>query len=364
MELGEDMSGRLIWAGQACPLTRDGVEELAALFGPQPSPWQAQLLARLRDWFDPHVSSFTFPTSGSTGPPSSCVHPRARLVASADRTLASPLLRRPSPPSPPSRPFRALLAMPTLFVGGWMMVVRAWRAGWDLTLVEPRALPEWPDNEPPFDFVALTPMQALSLGPRLAAFRRVLLGGAATPPGLPWPDEVEIWSSFGMTETASHVALRRIHPDPEPAFTCLPGVTWSTGDSGALVLEDTVLGLPPLTTRDAVVPGPGPTTFQWLGRLDDVINTGGLKVHPAEVETCIAPILDAPFVVFGLPHAKLGTQVAIRIDAPLPDLPAQRALMDRARAALEGCLPAAALPRHWEWAPLERTDSGKWKRPK
>jgi O-succinylbenzoic acid--CoA ligase len=340
-----------------------GVEGLAAAFGADPAPWQVDLLERLRAWGDPGVEELVFTTSGSTGAPVAWGHPRARLVASADRTLASPLLAGLAPAEAGAPPLRALLAMPARFVGGWMMVVRAWRAGWELTLVEPRATPEWREEDAPFDFVALTPMQALALGPRLAAFRRVLLGGAAVPPSAAWPPTTEVWSSFGMTETASHVALRRLHPHPEPAFTCLPGVTYSLDGSGALLLRDTHLDLPPLLTRDAAAPGPTPTSFHWLGRLDDVINTGGLKVHPAIVEQHLAPAIGEAFVVFGLPHPTLGQQVAIRIDGPEPDSAAQAQLRERARDALSAYLPKAALPRHWEWAPLERTESGKWKRP-
>lgn len=357
----------LRWEGVRYGLDSAGMSGLSEAFGARPAQWQADLLERLRAWLDPGVEEMVFMTSGSTGAPVAWAHPRARLVASADRTLASPLLAGlPSAEQGAGAgagPLRAMLAMPARFVGGWMMVVRAWRAGWELTLVEPRATPEWRPADAPFDFVALTPMQALALGPRLAAFRRVLLGGAAVPPSTAWPPGTEVWSSFGMTETASHVALRRLHPHPEPAFTCLPGVTYSLDGSGALLLRDTHLDLPPLLTRDAAAPGPTPTSFLWLGRLDDVINTGGLKVHPAIVEQHLAPAIGEAFVVFGLPHPTLGQQVAIRIDGPEPDAAAQAKLRERARDALAPHLPKAALPRHWEWAPLERTESGKWKRP-
>lgn len=236
----------------------------------------------LRRWHSPD-DLIEVHTSGSTGPAKSMQVEKYRMVASAKSTCS--FLRIPQGAS-------ALLCMPTRYIAGMMMIVRA--EVWPLTLtaVEPSNHPLRNISAPPF-FVAMTPAQAYaSLQEEqerhiLLQIPRLLIGGGSISPELEASlrnSKGEVWSSYGMTETLSHIALRRIGT---PGYKCLPNVTIGLTPEGTLWVEAPLITPCRLTTRDMAELLPD-GTFCITGRLDNVISSGGIKLQLEKLECDLA----------------------------------------------------------------------------
>jgi O-succinylbenzoic acid--CoA ligase len=226
-------------------------------------------------------ASHTFFTSGTTGTPKPIVFSAAQMTRSAQwsiQALSLPL------------GYVGLLALPLQFVAGKMMVVRAFIAQADLWYVAPTLRP-FSLSLPHLDFVALTPAQVqATLGfsedlNRLREVKVVLVGGGVLSPLAEstlqeFPHQV--FHSYGMTETLTHCALRNIAPQRSRVFQPHhPSITFKEED-GLLSINYPFLTNGFLPTNDVVKVDNG--GFIFLGRRDDVINLGGLKLHPAELE--------------------------------------------------------------------------------
>jgi O-succinylbenzoic acid--CoA ligase len=211
-----------------------------------------------------------FYTSGSTGTPKRIVHEKKVLKASAERTLDFFSLKSGD---------SAALILPAQFIGGSMMLVRALVGGLTLHLLPPKLVVK---EIPNVDFLPCTPAQ-FKAAMQNEAFRdftgAILLGGA--PVGDIKPiNGMAIYVGYGMTETASHVALRALS---ENVYSALDGVQF-TSKEDALVIDAPHLGIEKLQTND-LVRLIDTQSFEFVGRIDDVINTGGLKIHPAVLES-------------------------------------------------------------------------------
>ena len=243
-------------------------------------------------------------TSGSTGVPKAIALSRSVLLHSAKSTLAFLGLDGGS----------ALHFLPAKYIGGKMMLLRALVANMHIELVEPHAaLPELTRE---YDLVALTPMQAAKSINQLQHFRHIILGGGAVSVQLiaalqQLPGKV--YNSYGMTETASHVALKILNgPDKSDFFVAMDGVTFSCDNRGCLVIHAPAWQAPELVTND-VVKLISTTQFKWLGRFDNVINSGGVKISPEELEHKLARQLNVPFFIGALPDEILGEKVVLVI---------------------------------------------------
>lgn len=233
----------------------------------------------------------TVTTSGSTGTPKEMRVEKSRMRASARATCS--FLRLP-------RGATALLCMPTRYIAGKMMVVRA--EVWPLRLieVEPSMHPlttlvgqQGGDTErqaePPY-FVAMTPAQAYESlqvteeRDLLLRIPRLLLGGGAIAPELEealLQSQGEVWSSYGMTETLSHIALRRMG---HPSYTLLPGIRVGVNSEGCLWIDAPDVCPARLQTNDlAEILTDG--TFRIIGRRDNVISSGGIKLQLESLES-------------------------------------------------------------------------------
>ena len=227
-----------------------------------------------------------FHTSGSTGMPKRIVHQKTVLESSAKRTLDYFSLKPGD---------SAALVLPAEFIGGSMMLVRALIGGLTLHLLPPKlAVNEIPN----VDFLPCTPAQfkAALQNDVLSDFNGTILLGGAPVGDIESVVGINLYVGYGMTETASHVALR---PLTEKVYSAVDGVEFSTRE-GALVIDAPHLGVKELQTND-LVRLIDPHSFEFIGRLDDVINSGGLKIHPAVLEShfhsngcgvCISSIAD------------------------------------------------------------------------
>ena len=286
-------------------------------------------------------------TSGSTGDPKVMNVEKRRMLASARATCDFLGLKKGD---------TALLCMSVDYIAGKMMVVRAIERGLKLMTVEPSshplALPDFSDEMgKKLDFAAMVPMQVYSSlrVPRereiLSNIRHLIIGGGPLDPSL----ETElrgfgnaIWHSYGMTETLSHIALRRVSgQEASPWFSPLPGITLSVNSDGCLVIDAPHLCPDRLLTRDVVEmeEDRGLQRFKVLGRIDNVINTGGVKVHIEQVEKELAPIISCPFLITKCPDAKYGEIVVMLLQGTGADIPAAREACDKA-------LTKFARPKH------------------
>jgi O-succinylbenzoic acid--CoA ligase len=230
----------------------------------------------------------TFYTSGTTGPPKPIEFSAAQMIWSAKLSLEALSL---------SQGFTSVLAMPLSFVAGKMMVVRAFVAKGNLWYVPPSLRPFNPPL-PDMDFVALTPAQvhhSLAFSADVDQLKRVkvvLIGGgilSATSEAMLQQFPNKVFHSYGMTETLTHCALRNIAPLKESLFRPHhPSISFKVED-GILSINYPILTYGFLQTNDVVKMGND--GFMYLGRRDDLINLGGLKLFPSELEQRLPPDL-------------------------------------------------------------------------
>ena len=245
----------------------------------------------------------------------------------------------------------AYLCMPVKYVGGKMMVVRAMTQGLDLIWNTPSLTPMKGLREPPV-FTAMTPMQATAAladpdeRELLKGTRHILLGGSAVSSTLAaavadFPNAV--WSTYGMTETVSHIALRRLSGEKAAeSYMPLPGVTVSLAENGALTIDAPGIAAGRLVTNDlAEILADG--SFRILGRLDNVINTGGIKVQIETAETILRDIINAPIAVTSVPDEKTAEKVVLLVAGSFDE----KGLMEAAKAKL---------PRYWNPKVIVRVD--------
>ena len=223
------------------------------------------------DWWQSDAPTWTLNTSGSTGSPKELVLQRAHILASAQATIAAFDLREGQ---------RSPLLLAATTAGGFMMVVRALVAGLRLDVLPVERRPATRAGVR-YDFVALVPEQAAALAADPSFnpkdYRCTLLGGADVRPELEaalagWPRPV--FHGYGMTETLSHVALRRIGAGR--TYRGLPGVLFAQKGE-ALVVDDPSRGVRGLVTTDAAKVL-SISEFEWLGRLDGAVVSGGKKI--------------------------------------------------------------------------------------
>ena len=296
-------------------------------------------------------------TSGSTGTPKMISISKSAMVQSA---LATGTYLGLEPGS------RALLCLSAGNIAGRMMIVRSLVLGWKLYLAPPSSRPlEHLDRS--VDIVSMVPFQLSHSLEDLSRASNILVGGAPLLPGLlaAIPSGgVAIYESYGMTETASHVALRKLEPVPEsrdreevlPPFEALPGISFEQDDRGCLVIRASRLSPKPIVTNDLVVLE-GPDRFRWLGREDHAVNSGGVKLIPEQLEARIAKLLDRPFFLAGMPHKELGEQLVLVVEGA-----ADKDVLETIRKS--DLLGPYEIPRQVYFLPgFTQTETGKINRP-
>lgn len=271
--------------GQYLPAEDFRSGKAAAWMQSQQLPAPAQ--AFLQHWFTTNEPVLT-QTSGSTGSPKSIVLQRSQMIASAQLT-ALHFGFRPG--------MRVLLPLSADFIAGKMMLVRAMVSDLDVYAVAPTQKLHTLFPEVEFAFTPMVPAQLhalLSSGGATARFGSILLGGSDVSPQLQQllagMGEQEVWQGFGMTETVSHIALRRLHPQAEESYLSLPGLLTENDEAGQLRIWGAVTNYRWLKTND-VVAFDEPGRFRWLGRSDNVIVSGGHKVHPEMLEQTLMGLL-------------------------------------------------------------------------
>jgi O-succinylbenzoic acid--CoA ligase len=245
-------------------------------------------------------------TSGSTGKPKKIKAEKKFLTASAKSTITALNLK-------PNN--TAILALPVKFIAGKMMLIRAIEGNLNLFSVEPNAEPDIFDA----NFTALTPMQVSAiLNSKLNKFTgKLIIGGGqlsqSLAKDLSEKNHFEAFETFGMTETYSHIALKKINANylNEP-FRAISGVEFTTNNENMLIIEAPHLGIKQLKTNDIITLIDN-KTFIWKGRADFVVNSGGVKIQPEEAERELAKFINFPFFLAGLPNQILGQELVLFI---------------------------------------------------
>ena len=257
----------------------------------------------IAQWLSPE-NFLEVSTSGSTGPGKTIRILKNHMLQSAALT-AGYFGFRPG--------MRALLALPVNYIAGKMMVVRAFYSALDLHCYEPASDVLEGLGELEFDFAPLVPMQMTKTGGVRA--RKVLLGGAPLSPQLEQRlqnVEAQIFHGFGMTETLSHAAIRRVNgPLASHVYDALPGVLLETDERSCLRLK--MPWMPDFVSTNDVVDLLSASQFRWKGRADFVINSGGIKLFPEEIERKIGD-LGVRFFIHGMPDEYLGQKACLFVE--------------------------------------------------
>lgn len=289
---------------------RDALLEVGYSYIKEGEAFEGPIGDFLLDWLSDRP---TIPvrTSGSTGMPKNISLTKKSMTASAIAT--ADFLGLPAGS-------RALHCLSAQHIAGKMMLVRALVLGWSLELVSPSSSPLL-ETQKAYDFCAMVPLQLKNSLPHLDRIKTLIVGGAPlsqkdTIPLLRL--KTRIYESYGMTETASHIALKQINgpglmEDVKEPFKVLPGVVLSQDERGCLVI-----GLPwdpaqTIQTND-MVELIDADHFHWLGRADNVINSGGVKLFPEVIEEKFSGLTDRRFVILGLPDDVLGERMVLLIE--------------------------------------------------
>ena len=292
-------------------------------------------------------------TSGSTGVPKPMLAEKRRMLASARITNDFLGLREGD---------AALLCMSLDYIAGKMMVVRSIERGMKLLTVEPSGHPlnhsQLAIDDCQIDFAAMVPLQVYNTlqvpeeRKRLLQIRHLIIGGGAIDEALGaelknFPNAV--WSTYGMTETLSHIALRRLSgPEASDWYIPFPSVKVSLSEDGCLVIDAPEVCPERLVTND--IAEISPQGFRILGRKDNVICSGGIKIQIEEVESRLRPFFRVPYLISKRPDPKFGEVSVLLTEGSV----------DEARQICERILPKYYLPRHYlhvDRIPL--TETGK-----
>ncbi|MBK7096290.1 MAG: AMP-binding protein [Saprospiraceae bacterium] len=244
-------------------------------------------------------------TSGTTGKPKEIKIHKDSLVFSALNTAKFFDLQIYD---------KCLLCLPVDYIAGKMMIVRAFVSGLDLDYIKPSGLIQ---TDKKYKFCAMTPFQLQNSISILDNIDKLIIGGAPVSKSLIETIQycnTEIYETYGMTETASHIALKRLNgTDKSDFFTVLEGIEITSDKNSRLVISSKGLRIKKIITND-VVRIIDKNTFQWLGRLDNVINSGGIKLHPEIIEMKLKPFIKNDFFIFGLKNEKFNESPAIVIE--------------------------------------------------
>jgi o-succinylbenzoate---CoA ligase len=325
--LGTGINGKFIAAGELPFFCRQHLNKGGL------SLWEQKILHFILRFLDPS-DSIVQESSGTTGKPKKIDLSKDSMIRSALQTIRKFGL---------GKDHTALLCLSTDYIAGKMMIVRALISGMDLIWIEPSACPAVPVKRS-IDLCAMVPLQVYNLigkGSSFSGIKNLLIGGSEISPELESKLKTvssHIYETFGMAETCSHIALRRINSrNATPWFRTMPGIKISADRRSCLVIEAPFL--PDKVVTNDMVDILRNNRFLWKGRIDNLINSGGIKIHPEHLEKRIAEILGHESYVVGIPDNKLGQKLVMVTTHPWSSVE-RAAILD----ALRDQLPSYHIP--------------------
>ncbi len=278
-------------------------------------------------WFDDY-EILTVQTSGSTGSPKPIIIKKEFMKNSAQATGTFFNLKEGT---------KALCCLSVNYIAGKMMVIRALELGWDLDFIEPVSNP-LEDAFETYDFCAMVPIQVKASLSNLNLVKKLLIGGGVVSQELQNDLQklpTKCFSSYGMTETVTHIAIKKLnhftltsfddlsitsngvenikHGKEKLVYTTLPNINISIDTRSCLVINAPLLSDELLITND-VVKIYAEDEFEWLGRYDNVINSGGVKLHPEQIEKELSKLIKQRFFVAGIPDEVLGEKLILIVE--------------------------------------------------
>lgn len=268
----------------------------------------------LEEWFS-EKTEVNVQTSGSTGVPKIFEIEKKKMINSAVMTCNFLGLKEGN---------AALLCLPVEYISGKMMIVRSIERKLKLKITEPSLKPvENLDEE--IDFCAMTPLQVENSLEKLHLIKNLIIGGAAVSESLKskilqmnLSPSNRIFETYGMSETLSHIGLKQLMPEQEDYFTVFENVSISLDDRGCLKIFAPNINADELQTND-LVDIRNEKQFKFLGRIDNVINSGGAKIFPETLETLVKKELPNEAVFMGLPDESLGQKLILIIEGNKSD---------------------------------------------
>jgi len=267
-------------------------------------PFEQHVGNFLLDWFD-EKSYIELQTSGTTGTPKVI---KIEKQAMLDSALATGDFFGIKPGD------TMLHCLPTNYVAGKMMFVRSFILGLDMEFVDPNSDP-LKNSAKEYDFCAMVPLQAKNSLEQLKAgkIKKLIIGGVKVHKAL--EEELvklpmEIYETYGMTETITHIAAKKIG---DKNFTVLPNVTVSVNENNCLVINAKNISDELIVTND-IVDLVSDTQFSWKGRIDNVINSGGVKLIPESIEEKLSTLIPRRYFVYGKDDEILGKKAVLYVE--------------------------------------------------
>ncbi|MGV0938819.1 AMP-binding protein [Empedobacter falsenii] len=294
-------------------------------------------------------------TSGSTGTPKEIILTKENMRKSANMTGRYLHLEKGN---------SALLVMPVTYIAGKLMLVRAVEIGLKLICMQPTSHISLDEinrgisqDFTSIDFVALTPMQVENSLDFVSKCQKLIIGGAPLSGKVKqelFAFENEVYETYAMTETITHIAFKQVanqkYPNVEQVFEAFDEVTISQDNRGCLVIDTPYDGLQ-VVTND-VVELIDQRKFNWIGRADNVINSGGIKLFPEQIENKLKPFIHSDFYITSKADELLGQKLILVVEGE-----------ERSLDFSSADLTKYQVPKEIIFIPtFSRTESGKIKR--
>ena len=253
-------------------------------------------------------------TSGSTGTPKLIEISKEHMLNSARATGEFFDLKERT---------TALLCMDPEYIAGKMMLIRAMVLGWKLDVVAASMNP-LKGVKKEYDFSAMVPLQVYNSIDELNKVKTLIIGGGIVSGALKnrlQSVSTQIYATYGMTETVTHIAVKRLNhfstlrgeTTKQSFYKTLPNINISLDDRNCLVIDAPKIATAKVTTND-LVEIISDTEFQWLGRFDSIINSGGIKLIPEVIESKFYKIIHQRFFIAGVPDEQLGEKVVLIVE--------------------------------------------------
>ncbi|WP_430409084.1 AMP-binding protein [Kordia sp.] len=286
----------------------EALKEVAYSYIKEGESYEKEIGDFLIDWLNdkPFVDVFT---SGSTGKPKPIRLDKLAMVHSALAT--GDFFGIQSGDS-------ALQCLPSNFIAGKMMLIRAIVLGLSLDIIAPSMNPLTATTKK-YDFCAMVPIQVENSLEQLHQIKTLIVGGA--PASATLIEQLQnvstnVFATYGMTETITHIAakpLNKLSNSASACFSTLPNITVRKDDRDCLVLHAPRIHTEEIITND-VVKIISETQFNWLGRFDNVINSGGIKLHPEQIEEKLSSFISGRYFVTGIDDDQFGKKLILLIE--------------------------------------------------
>lgn len=286
----------------------------------------------LEDWFSEN-SFVNVKTSGSTGIPKSIQLEKKHMQNSAFATGDFFSLKEKT---------RVLLCLPVDYIAGKMMLVRAFTLGWHIDVIESNSNP-LKENNIVYDFSAMVPLQVENSIDKLHQIKKLIVGGGVVSNSLQEKlqySSSQVFATYGMTETITHIAVKKLNNATSPLgentkyllhngfYQTLPNTLIYQDERNCLVIRNEKISKEIIFTND-VVNLVSNTQFEWLGRFDNVINSGGIKLHPEKIEEKLSKVIIQRFFVIGIPDDKLGEKLVLVIEGKSSALSFEKVILSK-----------------------------------